>query len=154
MGASNTSALYHGGVPGLLPGDLLLPPAVTGARSCADYDPEHCRSDRVYLTTDREEAAVYAAVRALGGGGDVYEVEPMSELEPDPPDLDTTTSSYATRAATVHAVVRRAVPVAEALARMRMAVATLETARLDAHSYGAEGDVDVVTFLALARHTK
>lgn len=144
MGASNTLALYHGGVPGLFPGDVLLPPLVTGARSCADHDPEHCRPDRVYLTTDREEAAVYAALR---GGGDVYEVEPLSELEPDPYDVDTT-SSYATRAATVVAVVRRAVPVAEALMRMRTALAMLETAP------APKRDLDGVTFLALARHTK
>jgi hypothetical protein len=154
MGASNTPALYHGGVPGLLAGDLLLPPIVTGARSCADYDPEHCRPDRVYLTTDREDAAVYAA---LGGGGDVYEVEPLSELEPDRPDLDTTTSSYTTRAATVVTIVRRAVPVAEALARMRMAVAVLETAPGATRMGPRRRDAthgDEVTFLALARHTK
>jgi hypothetical protein len=40
-----------------------------------------------YLTTDAREAAVYAALAAgpgAGGGGDVYAVEPLEELEPDP----------------------------------------------------------------------
>jgi hypothetical protein len=56
-GALALLKLYHGGVPGLVPGDRLLPPSVTGARSCAHYDSEHCRADRVYLTMDPGEAA-------------------------------------------------------------------------------------------------
>ena len=38
--------LYHGGVPGLIPGEKLLPPLLTDAASCTDYDGEHCRADR------------------------------------------------------------------------------------------------------------
>ena len=109
--------LYHGGVPGLVPGQALLPPSVTGARSCADYDGEHCRADRVYLTTDAEEAAVYAALATPGGRGDVYEVEPIDELELDSPAV-AMTGSYATRAAAVVRVIRRGVPVEEAAARI------------------------------------
>jgi hypothetical protein len=110
--------LYHGGVAGLVPGQKLLPPLLTDACSCADYDGEHCRTDRVYLTTDAEEAAVYAALTAPGGGGDVYEVEPVGALEPDPA-ASAGTGSYATPAATVVRVIRRGVPLEEAAADAR-----------------------------------
>jgi rifampin ADP-ribosylating transferase len=119
--------LYHGGVPGLIPGEKLLPPLLTDASSCADYDGEHCRADRVYVTTDAEEAAMYAALTAPGGRGDVYEVEPIGELELDPAAAPET-SSYATPAATVVRVIRRGVPLEEAAARMRAFVLTLERA--------------------------
>ena len=111
--------LYHGGVPGLVPGQKLLPPTLTDACSCADHDSEHCRADRVYLTADANEAAVYAALATPGGRGDVYEVEPLDELEPDSPAMPVT-GSYATRAATVVRAIRRGVLVEEAAARMRM----------------------------------
>ena len=105
-------------MPGLVPGQELLPPRLTDAASCADYDAEHCRAKRVYMTTDAEEAAVYAALATPRGHGDVYEVEPLDELEPDPPAVPVT-GSYATRAATIVRVIRRAVPVEDAAARMR-----------------------------------
>jgi Rifampin ADP-ribosyl transferase len=112
-------------VAGLVPGQKLLPPLLADACSCADYDGEHCRTDRVYLTTDAEEAAVYAALTASGGGGDVYEVEPVGALEPDPAAA-AGTGSYATPAATVVRVIRRGVPLEEAAARMRALVPRLE----------------------------
>jgi hypothetical protein len=111
-------------VPGLVPGQKLLPPSLTDAGSCADYDGEHCRADRVYLTTDAEEAAVYTALATPGGHGDVYEVEPLDELEPDSPGVPVS-GSYATRAANVVSVVRRGVLVEEAAARMRTFILTL-----------------------------
>ncbi|HYT52668.1 MAG TPA: NAD(+)--rifampin ADP-ribosyltransferase [Gaiellaceae bacterium] len=107
--------LYHGGVSGLAPGQALYPPSLTGTRSCADFDTAHCRSDRVYLTTDQADAAVYAALAPLGGRGDVYEVEPLGALEPHPPG-GLCTSSYAAPAATVVAVVRRGTSLDEAAA--------------------------------------
>src|SRR5215211_4762729 len=109
--------LYHGGIRGFVPGQTLLPPSLTGARSCADYDDEHCRADRVYLTSDPADAAVYAALAPGAGGGDVYEVEPVGELEPDPPG-EVDTDSYAAAAATVVATVRCAIPLDEAVASM------------------------------------
>lgn len=121
--------LYHGGVAGLIPGQKLLPPLVTDACSCADYDGEHCRADRVYVTTDAEEAAVYAVLTAHRGRGDVYEVEPIGELEPDPAAAPGT-GSYAAPAATVVRVIRRGIPVEEAAARMRVFLLTLEPADL------------------------
>ena len=119
--------LYHGGVAGLAPGETLLPPLITGACSCADYASDHSRADRVYVTTDADEAAVYAALAAPGGYGDVYEVEPLGELQPDPPDL-AGTGSFATRAARILAIVRRRVPPEDAIARMRAFLRTLDAA--------------------------
>jgi len=109
--------LYHGGVPGLVPGQILQPPARTGTPSCSDYDSKHSRSDRVYVTTDPEEAAVYAALAPWGGRGDVYEVEPGGELEPEAPG-EAGAGSYAAPTATVVAVVRRAISPDEAIAWM------------------------------------
>ncbi len=110
-----TCRLYHGGVPGLVPGQALYPPSLTGHRSCAEFEAEHCRSDRVYLTMDQADAVVYAALAPLGGGGDVYEVAPLGALESDPPG-GLCTSSYSAPAATVVAVVRRGVSLDEAAA--------------------------------------
>lgn len=79
--------LWHGGAPGREPGDLLLPPTATGLRyTRADVaseeqvqDPILQRSDRVYVTTDRELAQVFAAEWSidgeLHGGGWLYLVE-------------------------------------------------------------------------------
>jgi len=109
--------LYHGGVPGLLPGEKLQPPSLSGVPSCSRFDSQHCQPDRVYLTTDSEEAAVYAALAPWHGHGDVYEVEPDGVLEPEAISEDGT-GSYAAPAATVVAVVRRAIGREEAAARM------------------------------------
>jgi hypothetical protein len=75
---------FHGGVPGLAPGGLLLPPAVTGAARTLTADVLAlggvARRDRVYVTTGREVARVYAAFYPDGA---LYEVEPVGELEVD-----------------------------------------------------------------------
>ena len=137
-----------------MPGKTLLPPRLTGARSCANLDAQHCRSDRVYVTTDFEVAVVYAALAPPAGNGDIYEVEPLAELEPDPPDV-TGTDSYATRGAIVVAVVRRGVSLTDALARMRAFVATLEETPGEVRVRGgADVTVTPLPFLALARHTE
>ncbi|MFC8332801.1 hypothetical protein [Streptomyces olivaceus] len=76
---------FHGGVPGLRRGDLLLPPAVTGTARTLTADVLDmggaARRDRVYVTTGREVARVYAA---LFPDGAFYEVEPLGELVADP----------------------------------------------------------------------
>ncbi|KUN37748.1 hypothetical protein AQJ30_15810 [Streptomyces longwoodensis] len=79
---------YHGGVPGLRLDDRLLPPAVTGIEKSLTAtaqelgaSPEHARRDRVYVTTSRDVARVYAA---LAPDGALYEVLPVDELTPDP----------------------------------------------------------------------
>ena len=104
-------------MPGLLPGEKLQPPSLSGVPSCSRFDSQHCQPDRVYLTTDSEEAAVYAALASWHGHGDVYEVEPDGGLEPEAISEDGT-GSYAAPAATVVAVVRRAIGREEAAARM------------------------------------
>jgi hypothetical protein len=89
-------AYYHGGVRGLRCGDRLLPPDVTGAASLYDLDTAPAallaeaqrvyRRDRVYLTTSRTAAGLYAALHREGGrtyGGSLYLVEPEGEQEPD-----------------------------------------------------------------------
>lgn len=81
--------LFHGGLAGLRPGDLLLPPSVTGVprgplwegRTIDGYRP-----DRVYLSTSRPIAEMFAAFHprgAAGRYGDVYLAEPIGDLEPD-----------------------------------------------------------------------
>lgn len=93
--------LYHGGVSGLKPGQLLLPPCETGhvparlttgklfdGESVEDYlGPDINRGDRVYLTPDREFARAYAAmigVMSGSGYGSLYVAEPVGPAEPDP----------------------------------------------------------------------
>jgi hypothetical protein len=68
----------------------------------------------VYVATNPDEATIYAALAPGGGRGHVCEVKPVEELEPDPAGALGTTS-YATRAATVVAVVRRGLPFEEAV---------------------------------------
>lgn len=80
------TGLYHGGIRKLKRGDLILPPTRTGVPSCADYGAEAvCRRDRVYMVDDLDAAKMFALSNPQqGGGGDVYEVEPIGPTEPDP----------------------------------------------------------------------
>lgn len=74
--------LYHGGARRLDRVGLILPPARTGARSLAEYGGAGVtRRDRVYLTADSDVAHMFAL---MAGRGDVYEVEPIGDLERDP----------------------------------------------------------------------
>jgi 8-oxo-dGTP pyrophosphatase MutT (NUDIX family) len=89
---------YHGGRPGLHVGDLLLPPTESGARPEIDFldlnfhaNLAHAaslvRRDRVYLTSSKNDATVWASLHRLGTptrGGDVYRAEPIGSTEPDP----------------------------------------------------------------------
>lgn len=82
------SRYFHGGFPGLRPGDLVLPPDTTGtdhrlsAVSAVLGAPVHAtRTDVVYVTTGRDVARAYAAFYPDGA---LYEVKPRDELEPDP----------------------------------------------------------------------
>jgi hypothetical protein len=76
---------FHGGVPGLAPGGLLLPPETTGSPRTLTGDVlamgGQARRDRVYVATGREVARVYAAFYPDGA---LYEVAPEGELVPDP----------------------------------------------------------------------
>ena len=88
---------YHGGIPGLRIGQHILPPDVTGAFSVADTSSATAeqqaviervyRCDRVYLTTERGVAELWACLAPEGTparGGDVYRVQPEGDIEPDP----------------------------------------------------------------------
>lgn len=82
---------FHGGPRRIARDKLVLPPAQTGARTTAEVGPAEVRErmlrvhrrDRVYLTTDPEAARVFASL-AEPGGGHVYEVRPIGDIEPDP----------------------------------------------------------------------
>lgn len=80
---------FHGGVPGLKLGDRILPPSRTGVLAAADFAADHgietghVRRDRVYLTTEIGEASVFAAMHP-SNRGEVYVVEPLPPVEPDP----------------------------------------------------------------------
>ena len=85
------SVLYHGGVPGLKPGDLIQPghsrdnshddcPICRKRRELGAAAPEGTQHpETVYATTDRLYAKSYAS---LYGRGDVYQVEPIGPLTP------------------------------------------------------------------------
>lgn len=121
--------LYHGGRAGLRVGQLLLPPAITGvkpANEYADYPPGVYRPDRVYLTTDPENARLFAALHPSGTadrGGDVYRVEPLHGLERDH-DCKIRGMSYQAPQARIVAIaatsVRRA-PYTKAIAELQQA---------------------------------
>lgn len=81
--------LFHGGVPGLRPGDLIEPghdrKVHDGCAWCAaraDLPPQQdghaLHADRVYLTPERLYARYYAS---LYGRGDLYQVEAVGELQ-------------------------------------------------------------------------
>lgn len=109
---------YHGGRPRLLPGELLLPPAVTGVedtitsgRWTLPDDPDRAvlRPDRVYLTMSRDEATLFAGLWTDGiarRGGSVYAVEPIGDLDPDPDYRGTPRLAWMCESARIIAVVR------------------------------------------------
>ncbi|WP_327385003.1 hypothetical protein [Streptomyces sp. NBC_01207] len=110
--------LFHGGLPGLGPGDLLAPhpPAVMdGCRTCEAkargeqpfvagvgvVDPLTERPDRVYVTTERAYAAWYAAKYPPRGGA-LYVVEAVGAVDRSTEDRFPT---WAVEAARVRSVV-------------------------------------------------
>lgn len=87
--------LWHGGMPGLRPGDVLTGgherrthpgcpfcEARSNGRTLVvdghPVDGPSARPDRLYLTSDRAYARFYAS---LWGRGDLYRVEPIGDLE-------------------------------------------------------------------------
>ncbi|WP_219653599.1 MULTISPECIES: NAD(+)--rifampin ADP-ribosyltransferase [unclassified Pseudomonas] len=95
---------YHGGRPGMIVGQFILPPSITGARSAAECGAaEVCRRDRVYITTSFEAACLYAGLYPDKRGGHVYVVTPLTELEPDP-DYEAEGMSYAVERARIDRV--------------------------------------------------
>lgn len=88
MTAQRAQRYWHGGFPGLKPGDLIVPATesgtthnLTGYGSQPGYGAGHVRADRVHLTTERSSAKAFAAAYPNGA---LYQAEPVGEIEPDP----------------------------------------------------------------------
>lgn len=80
---------FHGGVPGLQVGDMILPPDRSGTEhtlsAYASEDAPHgSRTDVVYVTSRQDSARVFAAIYPDGA---LYRVEPAEwrGLDPDAP---------------------------------------------------------------------
>ncbi|MFG2404200.1 hypothetical protein ACGFR8_07650 [Streptomyces brevispora] len=139
--------LFHGGVPGLVAGDRVVPApphVVDGCPICAakaagvqpavpglgNVDPITERPDRVYVTSDREYGRFYASKRWLG---DLYTVEPAGELEVSTEDLFPT---WCVEAAVVTGVVSRAVRLTD---RQRLTLTRRWKALEDAQRFARYG---------------
>lgn len=103
---------YHGGVPGLRPGELLVPSEPNFIDDCpicrakkaginTGIDPLTVHPDRIYITSDREYARFYASKYWRG---DLYKVEPVGELEPSAEDYFPTWTVASARV--IHAYAR------------------------------------------------
>ena len=100
---------FHGGAPGLRPGDTITPPAegtrhlVDGCQVCEarkagqPLQDDHARPDRIYITTERDYARIYAAGYPKGA---LYTVEPLGDLE-ETTGVDDPVPSWACPAARV-----------------------------------------------------
>jgi len=134
---------FHGGIPGLKPGDLITqhpPNVVDGCDICAAkaagqqpvveglgvVDPITERPDRVYLTTDREYARFYASKYPLG---DLYVVEPDGDLEPSTEDHFPSWTAPAARVVSVYDRAVRLTPHRRRTLLRRWQTADLEHAR-------------------------
>lgn len=120
---------YHGGIPGLLPGDHIEPPSTTGARQALSYLPPTVEvpepvadPDWVYITSDRALATIFAA----GVNGSVYAVEPEGAIEPDPDYTGADDSSHRCHRARITAVVRARIARADIRAVRRLAIEALK----------------------------
>lgn len=103
---------WHGGAPGLNPGDLIHPrtgdtrhlidgcPTCEARRAGQPLDTDHTRTDRIYITTDKDYARIYAAGYPRGA---LYTVQPVGDLE-ETTDVDDPAPSWACPSARVLAV--------------------------------------------------
>lgn len=72
---------YHGGGRGY---KQVLPSSKTGVPCSADYGASAvCSRDKVYVTKDWQEAAIFAALHPSNKGV-IYEVVPRGAIGPDP----------------------------------------------------------------------
>jgi hypothetical protein len=88
MARRQLTRYWHGGVPGLRPGDRLRPASqlatLPSIHAWAGYDSD---PDWVYVTVDRTHAKFHASAYLDSSdrpGGDLYNVRPRGELQPDP----------------------------------------------------------------------
>jgi hypothetical protein len=108
--------LFHGGVPGLRPGDLITPHpprVVDGCHICQQraagiepvvpglgvVDPVTRHPDRVYVTSDRDYGRFYAS---RWYRGDLYVVEAVGDVEPSDEDRFPTWMCQAARVRSVY----------------------------------------------------
>lgn len=99
MSEPSAITYYHGGPKRLRVGWRIIPPSQSGARCASDYGCAHVHDrNRVYVTTELLAAAMYAAMTP--GGGAIFRVEPIGDLEPDP-DCSEPGLSFACPAATI-----------------------------------------------------
>lgn len=110
-------AFWHGGVPGLTPGDMIQPGFPRRLHEGCPYcearargeaildghggviDAPSARPDRVYITTDRLYAKHYAS---LYGRGWLYRVEPIGACDPSDEDSFDTWCAEAARVVSVY----------------------------------------------------
>lgn len=107
------TAWWHGGVPGLRPGDLIEPGHARsvkagcpwcearerGAVGPGGIDPAPEHADRVYLTADRLYGKHYAS---LYGRGDLYRVKPVGDVVASVEDSFETVAAPAARVLAVY----------------------------------------------------
>ncbi|MET8098126.1 NUDIX hydrolase [Streptomyces sp. NPDC005236] len=105
QGMPRVGPFFHGGVPGLVPGDKILPPSVTGSPrttktsgAAASYL-RFVRDDLAYFSSALWLAAFHATAYPDGG---LYEVQLHGEITPDP---HTPGNGWCARSATVVRVV-------------------------------------------------
>lgn len=97
---------FHGGVPGLHPGDLIRPAISLGIHKVKTPNQPRYNPRRVYITRLRW----YAELFANGSQGDVYEVRPVGRPLPD---LDARGSFCCSCAEIVTVLARHPVPMPE-----------------------------------------
>lgn len=97
---------FHGGAPGLQPGDLIRPAISLGIRKTKTPNQPRYNPRRVYITRIRW----YAELFANGSQGDLYEVKPVGHTIPD---LDARGSFCCSCAEVVAVVAQHPVPMPE-----------------------------------------
>lgn len=97
---------FHGGAPGLKPGDLVRPAISLGITKIRTPNQPRYNPRRVYITRLRW----YAELFANGQQGDVYEVRPVGRALPD---LDARGSFCCSCAEVVAVVATHPVPMPE-----------------------------------------
>lgn len=103
---------WHGGAPGLRPGDRILPASRLSDVAALGYALEGYPADpsTVYITSDKTLARAYAGKWTDGTrriGGDLYNVRPRGQLNPDPDYIDDPACQTCTSAVVVAVAERR-----------------------------------------------
>lgn len=102
---------FHGGAPGLQPGDLIRPAISLGIVKVKTPNQPRYNPRRVYITRLRW----YAELFANGSQGDVYEVRPVGRPLPDP---DARASFCCSCAEVIAVIARHPVPMPEQARRL------------------------------------